>query len=206
MDIDCDGRPTARCNRRTDPEFLPTAAYEQSDGRRLNAERLPYIVLPAPSRIWNHRAHGLGGGSVAAVVYRGQVRYAVVGDTGPRNLIGEASYSTARRLGIPADPREGGVGSGVTPIVFEHARVGRIEDHAAAVAQGERLAQQLVSGGGARAGRPGTASAGAAPRCCRARSGGPARRGDPARLTPSDSRTPPPPPPPPRRGRLPRPR
>ncbi|MFK4148644.1 glycoside hydrolase family 75 protein [Streptomyces sp. NPDC004065] len=151
MDIDCDGRPTARCNRRTDPHFSPAAAYQQSDGRRLNAERLPYIVLPAPSRIWNHRRHGVGAGSVAAVVYRGRVQYAVVGDTGPRDLIGEASYATARRLGIPADPSTGGVCSEVTYIVFKNARVGSIEDQAAAVAAGERLARRLVEGGSGRA-------------------------------------------------------
>ncbi|WP_086729366.1 glycoside hydrolase family 75 protein [Streptomyces carpinensis] len=145
MDIDCDGRPTRRCNRRTDPGFSPASAYEQSDGSRLNAERLPYIVLPTPSRIWNHRAQGLGGGSVAAVVYRGRVQYAVVGDTGPRDIIGEASYATARRLGIPADPSVGGTRIGVTYIVFEHSRVAPIESHAAAVAEGERLARQLVA-------------------------------------------------------------
>ncbi|MFF1486348.1 glycoside hydrolase family 75 protein [Streptomyces sp. NPDC058319] len=144
LDIDCDGRPTRRCNRRTDPQFSPAAAYAQSDGRRLDAEHLPYIVLPAPSRIWDHRDHGLRGGSVAAVVYRGRVRYAVVGDTGPRDVIGEASYAAARRLGIPADPRTGGVRSGVTYIVFENSRVDRIEDHAEAVRQGERLVRRLV--------------------------------------------------------------
>ncbi|WP_037868112.1 glycoside hydrolase family 75 protein [Streptomyces sp. NRRL S-813] len=146
MDIDCDGRPTRRCNRHTDPGFSPAAASAQSDGHRLNAERLPYIVLPAPSRLWNHRAHGLGSGSVAAVVYRGRVQYAVVGDTGPRDIIGEASYATARRLGIPADPRAGGTRSGVTYIVFEHSKLKHIENHAAAVAEGERLARKLVQG------------------------------------------------------------
>ncbi|MEU6476859.1 glycoside hydrolase family 75 protein [Streptomyces sp. NPDC047017] len=149
MDIDCDGRPTRHCNRRTDPRYSSAAAYAQSDGRLLNAEHLPYIVLPAPSRVWDHRRHGLGGGSVAAVLYRGKVQYAVVGDTGPGDVIGEASYATARRLGIPADPNGGGACSGVTYIVFEHTRVGRIEDHAAAVRQGRRLARRLVSGAAA---------------------------------------------------------
>ncbi|MFF4759257.1 glycoside hydrolase family 75 protein [Streptomyces sp. NPDC001292] len=151
MDIDCDGRPTVRCNRRTDPQFSPAAAYEQSNGRRLDAARLPYIVLPAPSRIWDHRAHGVDGGSVAAVVYRGRVQYAVVGDIGPREVIGEASYATALRLGIPADPHGGGVRSGVTYIVFRHSRISAIEDHADAVATGERLARRLVNGGTATA-------------------------------------------------------
>ncbi|MFF9088481.1 glycoside hydrolase family 75 protein [Streptomyces sp. NPDC014991] len=145
LDIDCDGRPTARCNRRTDPLFAPTTAFQQSDGRHLNAERLPYIVVPAPSRRWNQRAHGVRGGSVAAVVYRDRVRYAVVGDTGPRDLIGEASYATARSLGIPSDPRTGGVPSGVTYIVFRHSRAASIEDHAAVVAEGRRLAGRFIA-------------------------------------------------------------
>jgi hypothetical protein len=144
LDIDCDGRPTARCNRRTDPMFAATTAFQQSDGRHLKAETLPYIVVPPPSRIWNHRASGVKGGSVAAVVYRGRVQYAVVGDTGPRDIIGEASYATARGLGIKADPRSGGADSGVTYIVFKGSRISPIENHRAAVAEGERLARRFV--------------------------------------------------------------
>ncbi|MFG2352377.1 glycoside hydrolase family 75 protein [Streptomyces sp. NPDC048521] len=145
LDVDCDGRSTARCNRRTDPLFAATTAFQQSDGRHLNAERLPYIVVPAPSRIWDYRAYGVRGGSVAAVLYRGQVRYAVVGDTGPRDLIGEASYATAQALGIRPDPSDGGADSGVTYIVFKDSPVRPIEDHAAAVAAGERLARLFVA-------------------------------------------------------------
>ncbi|MET8944343.1 glycoside hydrolase family 75 protein [Streptomyces sp. NPDC004542] len=147
MDIDCDGRPTARCNRRTDPLFSAATAFHQSDGRHLSAEHLPYIVVPARSHIWNPHANGVRGGSVAAVVYRDTVRYAVVGDTGPRDIIGEASYATARGLGIPADPRTGGAASGVTYIVFKDSPVAPIEDHAEAVATGERLARRFVRGG-----------------------------------------------------------
>ncbi|MGW0613324.1 glycoside hydrolase family 75 protein [Streptomyces sp. NPDC002788] len=146
MDIDCDGRPGARCNRRTDPYFAESTAYAQSDGRPLSAERLPFIVVPAPSRIWDYRDHGVGGGSVVAVVYRDRVQYAVVGDTGPKKIIGEASYATAEALGIRPDPHGGGVPSGVTYIVFKNTRVSPIEDHAAAVTTGERAARQFVDG------------------------------------------------------------
>jgi hypothetical protein len=146
MDIDCDGRIGAHCNPLTDPNFSATTAYEQSDGRPLSAERLPYIVVPAPSHIWDHRADGVHGGSVAAVVHGDRVEYAVVGDVGSYDLIGEASYATARALGIRADPRGGGAPSGVTYIVFKDARVTPIESHASAVAIGERLAQQFVAG------------------------------------------------------------
>ncbi|MEV0183289.1 glycoside hydrolase family 75 protein [Streptomyces sp. NPDC050625] len=147
MDIDCDGRTTTRCNRRTDPMFFAATAFQQSDGRHLNAERLPYIVVPAPSGVWDFRAHGVRGGAVVAVVYRSRVQYAVVGDTGPRGIIGEASYATARGLGISPDPRRGGVPSGVTYIVFKGSRVRPIESHTAAVATGQRLAGRFVRGG-----------------------------------------------------------
>ncbi|MFI2206351.1 glycoside hydrolase family 75 protein [Streptomyces sp. NPDC020192] len=145
MDIDCDGQATARCNRRSDPVFAATTSFQQSDGRHLNAETLPYIVVPAPSRIWDHRAAGVRGGSVAAVVYQDRVQYAVVGDTGPRDLIGEASYATARGLGIHADPRGGGAPSGVTYVVFRNTRVDPIEDHTAAVEAGQRLARLFTT-------------------------------------------------------------
>ncbi|MFI1760621.1 glycoside hydrolase family 75 protein [Streptomyces sp. NPDC020800] len=144
LDVDCDGRPTARCNRRADPYFTAATAYQQSDGRHLSAEHLPYIVIPAPSGRWNPRAQGIGGGSVAAVIYKGRVQFAVVGDIGPRDLIGEASYATARGLGIRCDPRLGGAASGVTYIVFKHARVRPIEDRKAAAREGERLARLFV--------------------------------------------------------------
>ncbi|MEU1269809.1 glycoside hydrolase family 75 protein [Streptomyces sp. NPDC005799] len=143
LDIDCDGRPGPRCNRRTDPLFSAATAFQQSDGRDLSAESLPYIVVPAVSRIWDH---GVRGGSVAAVVYRNRVQYAVVGDLGPRGIIGEASYATARGLGINPDPRGGGAASGVTYIVFKDSQVKPIEDHAAAVATGQRLARLFVRG------------------------------------------------------------
>ncbi|MFG3122285.1 glycoside hydrolase family 75 protein [Streptomyces sp. NPDC048201] len=144
LDIDCDGRPGTRCNRRTDPYFSPATAFPQSDGRPLDAERLPYIVIPPTSAIWDHSAHGVRGGSVAAVLHRDRVAYAVVGDTGPRDLIGEASYATARALGIDPDPRDGGTPSGVTYIVFRDARARPIEDHGDAVAKGEALARKFV--------------------------------------------------------------
>ncbi|MFD5160701.1 glycoside hydrolase family 75 protein [Streptomyces hawaiiensis] len=146
MDIDCDGRPGPRCNRRTDPYFAPSTAYAQSDGRPLSAEQLPFIVVPAPSGLWDYRDHGIGGGSVVAVVYRDRVRYAVVGDTGPQGIIGEASYAAAKALGIRADPHGGGVPSGVTYIVFKNTKVSPIEDHAAAVTEGERAARRFADG------------------------------------------------------------
>ncbi|GAA2251303.1 hypothetical protein GCM10010145_18630 [Streptomyces ruber] len=144
MDIDCDGRAGARCNRRTDPDFRPTTAFRQSDGRYLSAETLPFVVVPRPSRLWDHRAYGVAGGSVVAVVHRDRVRYAVVGDTGPADIIGEASYAAAKDLGLDPDPRAGGTGGGVTYIVFRNARVNPVEDHRRAVTRGEALTRAFL--------------------------------------------------------------
>ncbi|GAA2532228.1 hypothetical protein GCM10010398_16760 [Streptomyces fimbriatus] len=147
MDIDCDGRPGRHCNARTDPYFSAATAFAQSDGRPLSSEQLPFVVVPAPSAVWDYRAHGVRGGSVAAVVHRDRVRYGVVGDTGPADIIGEASYAMAEALGIDPDPHGGGTSSDVTYIVFRNSRVTPIEDHRAAVTAGERLARRFVDGG-----------------------------------------------------------
>jgi hypothetical protein len=106
--------------------------------------RVVQTVVPMAGSIWNYRDHGIRGGSVAAVIYKDRVQYAVVGDTGPHDIIGEASYATAAALGINPDPHGGGTPSGVTYIVFKNSRVSPIEDHAAAVETGEQLAKQFV--------------------------------------------------------------
>ncbi|GLW46732.1 hypothetical protein Stsp02_23940 [Streptomyces sp. NBRC 14336] len=145
LDIDCDGQPGRRCNSETDPYFHDATAFQQSDGRYLNAEHLPYVVVPAPSRVWDYRDHGIRGGSVVALVHQDRVRYAVVGDVGPQDIIGEASYAAAEALGIHPDPHGGGTQSGVTYIVFKDTRVEPIEDQEGAGLVGERLARKFLS-------------------------------------------------------------
>ncbi|MBC9728338.1 glycoside hydrolase family 75 protein [Streptomyces sp. TRM68367] len=146
MDIDCDGQRTAKCNERTNPWFQDDTAFHRSDGRPLRSDTLPYVVVPAPSGIWDYAGAGIKGGGVVAVVYRGRVRYAVVGDAGPSQIIGEASYATAEALGIDPDPATGGTGSEVTYILFTGSRVSPIENHDAAVTLGDRLAREFVRG------------------------------------------------------------
>lgn len=144
MDIDCDGRRTAKCNEATDPWFQPDTAFHQSDGEPPRSDALPFVVVPGVSGIWDHSAAGVQGGAVAAVIHDDRLVYAVVGDTGPRRIIGEASYAAAEALGIDPDPATGGTASGVTYILFKDSRVSPIESHEAAVALGERLAREFV--------------------------------------------------------------
>ncbi|MFE2291375.1 glycoside hydrolase family 75 protein [Streptomyces sp. NPDC059452] len=144
MDIDCDGRRTKACNEKTDPYFQPQTAFQTSRGKPLDSAALPYVVVPAPGRIWDYRKSGLTGGSVVAVVYENQVRYAVIGDTGPAGIIGEGSYALAEELGIDPHPTTGGAPSGVTYIAFKDSRISPLESRAKAESRGEELARAFV--------------------------------------------------------------
>jgi hypothetical protein len=145
MDIDCDGQRTTQCNEDTDCCYQDDTAFHQSDGKPLNAAKLPYIVVPSSSSIWKYTSSGLKGGGSCAVIYNGKVEYAVIGDTGPSQIIGEASYATAKDLGINPDPSNGGTDSGVTYICFKNSTVSPIENHANAVSKGQSLATTFVN-------------------------------------------------------------
>lgn len=145
LDIDCDGQPGQHCNPRTDPYFQDTTAYTRRDGRALSAERLPYVVVPGPSARWRPAASGIGGGTLAALVHAGRVRYAVVGDTGPTDLLGEASWAAAKALGIDPDPSTGGTSDEVAYLLFPDTRVSPVEDRHAAVEAGERRARAFLA-------------------------------------------------------------
>jgi hypothetical protein len=145
MDVDCDGQRTTNCNENRDPWYQDDTAFHQSDGKPLKAESLPYVVVPSSSSIWNYSSSGIKGGGVVAVIYGNKVEYAVVGDTGPTKIIGEASYATAKALGIDPDPKTGGADSGVTYILFKNSKVSPIESHSAAVTLGDKLAKQFLA-------------------------------------------------------------
>ena len=145
MDIDCDGQRTTQCNENTDCCFQDDTAFHQSDGKPLNAAKLPYIVVPSSSSIWKYSSSGLKGGGSCAVIYNGKVEYTVIGDTGPSQIIGEASYATAKDLGINPDPSNGGTDSGVTYICFKNSTVSPIENHGNAVSKGQSLATTFVN-------------------------------------------------------------
>jgi len=144
LDIDCDGQRTAKCNEDTDPWFQDDTAFHQSDDKPLRADTLPYVVVPSASGTWNYANAGIKGGGVVAVIHGSKVEYAVVGDTGPTKIIGEASYATAKALGIDPDPENGGTDSGVTYILFKNSKVSPIESHSAAVTAGDALAKQFI--------------------------------------------------------------
>ncbi len=146
LDVDCDGKLTAKCNLMTDPDYMSQTAASDSHGLPLDAAALPYVVVPGVSARWSYRAAGLAMGSVVAVVYGDHLEYGVLGDVGPVAVIGEASYRMAELLTINPDPHTGGTAAEVAYIAFNGvgAEVGVIEDHAMAVAIGVAHAKTLL--------------------------------------------------------------
>lgn len=145
MDIDCDGKKSAVCNRSTDASYQQETAGVDSKGKPLDAATLPFIVVPGVSSRWSYRSAGIKMGTVAAVIYNGKIEYGIVGDVGPQAILGEASYAMAKRLGINPHPSYGGTSSGVTYVIFKDAKVTKNEDQAQAVSLGRDRASRLVA-------------------------------------------------------------
>jgi Fungal chitosanase of glycosyl hydrolase group 75 len=82
--------------------------------RYANAEGLNFIVLPGGLSL----GAKLGDFAVVIRPETGAYDYAVYADVGPRDKIGEASIALARALGIPFNPKSGGVAHGILYIVF----------------------------------------------------------------------------------------
>ena len=146
MDIDCDGVRTSKCNEDTDPWYQDQTSFETSKGKPFQADSTHYFVIPLPSSRFNYSSSGIKPGSVAAVIYNNKVVYAVFADEGPNNIIGEASYATAKALGIDPDPENGGVDSGVTFIVFPGKVPSPVESNSAIDSKGIEAANAFVNG------------------------------------------------------------
>ncbi len=116
MAIDADGAGN-RCQG--DPTCQRQTALQYPGGASLDAAMVPYIVVPLDFG----RAHpDVKLGDYAAVTYGGKTVISIVGDKGPKGVLGEASIATAASLGIPASPNSGGVGGGVTYMILPNSR------------------------------------------------------------------------------------
>jgi hypothetical protein len=146
MDIDCDGIRTSHCNENTDPWYQDQTSFETSKGKSFQADSTHYFVIPLPSSRFSYSSNGIKPGSVAAIIYNNKVVYAVFADEGPSNIIGEASYATAKALGIDSNPETGGVDSGVTYIVFPGAVPSPVETNSAIDSKGISAANAFVNG------------------------------------------------------------
>ncbi len=139
LDIDCDGGSSSSC--RSDPYYQSSTSAVTSTGRYLDASTMNFAVVPLDTDGFSFSRIGVRSGTVMAAVYAGRVSYGIVGDMGPRGVVGEASAHMAGELGINTSPTRGGVESGVTYLLFPDIRVTRNEDQAEA----RRLAEAAVS-------------------------------------------------------------
>ena len=104
MAIDGDGPGGGRDG---DPTYQRETALK-SNGVSLNARVVPFIVIPGDFST-AHPTVKLG--DYAAVTYGGKTTFAIVGDIGPKGVLGEGSPALARAVGINPNPVSGGVQS-----------------------------------------------------------------------------------------------
>lgn len=115
------GNPVIQTDDDPAPGFyISTTSLEDSNcdpkdpHRYVNAEAINFIVLPGRLGL----GAKLGDFAVVLRPYTGAYDYAVYADVGPASKIGEASIALAAALGIPSNPRTGGIGHGIAYIVF----------------------------------------------------------------------------------------
>lgn len=105
--------------------------------RYVDASKIPFIVLPGTM------ARGLVArpGDFAVVFNRqnGKSSYAIFGDVGPSDRIGEGSIALAENLGIRSNARNGGARGGVLYLVFPGSGNGRPRTIEEINAEGEKL-------------------------------------------------------------------
>ncbi|MBZ5699673.1 MAG: glycoside hydrolase family 75 protein [Acidobacteriia bacterium] len=91
--------------------------------RYVDASKIPFIVLPGGLA----RQLGARPGDFAAVfnLQNGKNTYAIFGDVGPFDRIGEGSMALAENLGIRSSARNGGARRGILYLVFPGSGNGR---------------------------------------------------------------------------------
>jgi hypothetical protein len=91
--------------------------------RYVDASKIPFVVLPGGMA----RQIGARPGDFAVVFNQrnGQSSYAIFGDVGPSDRIGEGSVALAENLGIRSDARNGGARRGILFLVFPGSGNGR---------------------------------------------------------------------------------
>jgi len=116
--ICADGAPKAVAG----DTYQPTTSFQFTDGSQINADEIPYVVLPqtknasgkwaSPDRVAGNPFHdsGVRRGDYVKITnpQNGQSVYAIYGENGPSGEVGEISMAAARALGIKDSPISGG--------------------------------------------------------------------------------------------------
>jgi hypothetical protein len=111
--------------------------------RYVDASRIPFIVLPGGMA----RQIGARPGDFAVVFNQrnGKSSFAIYGDVGPADRIGEGSVALAENLGIHSDARNGGARRGVIYLVFPGSGNGRPRTMEEIDGEGRKLLQAWES-------------------------------------------------------------
>jgi hypothetical protein len=107
--------------------------------RYVDASKIPFVVLPGGMA----RQLGARPGDFAAVFNQRNAKssYAIFGDVGPYDRIGEGSMALAENLGIRSDARNGGARRGILYLVFPGSGNGRPRTIEEINAEGRKLLQ-----------------------------------------------------------------
>jgi len=107
--------------------------------RYVDASKIPFVVLPGGMA----RQLGARPGDFAAVFNQrnGMTSYAIFGDVGPYDRIGEGSVALAENLGIRSDARNGGARGGIVFLVFPGSGNGRPRTIEEINSEGQKLLQ-----------------------------------------------------------------
>jgi len=93
-----------------------TDKKETDPERYVNAETIPYIVLP--QKVEEAGGAKLGDFAVVLNKANGKLCYAIFADGGPPGKLGEGSIALAKALDIDANPKDGGVPDNIIYLVF----------------------------------------------------------------------------------------
>ena len=91
--------------------------------RYVDASKIPFMVLPG--RLARQLGAHVGDFAIAFNERNGRTSYAIFGDVGPSDRLGEGSVALAENLGIRSDARNGGTWRGVLYMVFPGSGEGR---------------------------------------------------------------------------------
>ena len=152
LQLDTDGWPEGK--GKGDDDWDPKTSLKYADRKTsLNANVVPYIVLPLPKSWASNR--GISLGDYAAVIHKGNVTFAVFGDEGPADKIGEGSIQLLRALGEERLKPNGtvinaGTEPGIITIVFPGSgKAADLKDQATLTAaiqsEGARLFKELTT-------------------------------------------------------------
>jgi hypothetical protein len=111
--------------------------------RYVDASKIPFVVLPGMMA----RQLGARVGDFAVVFNRrnGKISYAIFGDVGPFDRIGEGSMALAENLGIRSDARNGGARRGIVYLVFPGSGNGTPRTIEEIDAEGQKLVLDWVT-------------------------------------------------------------